>query len=79
MTMGTGQASSPMQGFILSHFLNKKAQIYCGHRGEAYVGTIVDCVDGVATLQKDDGTTAFIACDKIESLHVTRLEPGATP
>jgi hypothetical protein len=63
----SAHATCGMQDFLLSHFLNTTVALYCGHKGEVYVGEVTDCVDGIVTLQKD-GKKTFVACDKVESL-----------
>jgi len=66
-TVGGGHVVSGLQDFILTHFINKNMQIYCGHKGEGYVGKIVECAHGVVTMEKD-GQILYISCDKIECL-----------
>ncbi len=61
------QAACAAQNFILTHFMNHNLKVYCGHKGETYVGLVVECADGILTLERD-GKRTFIACNKIESM-----------
>ena len=61
------QAVCAAQNFILTHFMHKNIKIYCGHKGEAYLGEVVECADGIVTLERD-GKKTFIACNMIESM-----------
>jgi len=61
------QTPCATQDFLLAHFMNKDIRLYCGHKGEAYEGRVVECAEGILTIEKD-GRKIFIACDKIESM-----------
>ncbi len=67
VSSGHSHATSGMQDFILTHFLGKTIAIYCGHKGEVYVGEVVDCADCILYIEKD-GQKTYIACDKVESV-----------
>lgn len=61
------QNSSPIQNFILTHFMHKTIKVYCGHKPETYAGKVVECADGILTLEKE-GKQIYLSCDKIESM-----------
>lgn len=55
-----------LQSFIVKHYLNKNVDIYYGET-TIIVGTVVACVDGTLTVEKDDRYT-HIAIDKITAI-----------
>ncbi|MCX7050215.1 MAG: hypothetical protein NTX50_32615 [Candidatus Sumerlaeota bacterium] len=61
------QTACAQQNFILTHFMNKEIKVYCGHKSEIYAGKVIECVEGILSLEKD-GKRLYVACDKIESM-----------